>query len=603
MPFFKSAIMKKSAATGRSPHHIGFARKIRLKFRVFLPKPLVMLNWLVSRLKPIQDAPGHPLGSETDISAWLSELPQVNPQRVLLALEEWLQDPEHLSRQLDTAQMARAVGRLDEYAQPAVAQCWLEVFKEARSEQRGALPTRPLENYYSHCHASSLFVFRRLVADPHLNQEKRLLAKFAARAMRAWVSLKKLAHMNYRAIPENWWGEAHELNRQAHELAISHIEQSLYRDDGLHTSLWKQYMAGLLLDTLPMSNMTANEIEAAERLTFWIEPRCQYLETQTGLSLFSIEPNGASGPQRCRNDETPTSHQPLCFFGPAAGYQQLVQLSKTFRSAGALPAWLESTGLTLDELGELLQTMIVHWSPNPPKRGQPRHASSGRINVVHGLGMVRRMIAASEFARSGRTLDYEGYLRTLRQRHHDDAVIEDVPPAPKTPMEVLQLLESAGDKQMMEQWEMLDESAHGMGVRCLTRRSWQTIGALIAYRQEHDLNWHIAIVRRLGSSHGHPNAGLATFHGTPLCSQVRVGKEPEAEGLQLQEARETSGLGWRDAIVISEEAHLVLAPSGTFKTDQRIDISIGGRFRSAIMRSMEAKGNDYELIHYMMPSA
>lgn len=559
-----------------------------------------MLNWLVSRLKPVEDAPGHPLGSEADISAWLAELPAVNPQRVLVAIDEWLQDPDHLARQLDAAQMARAISRLDEFAQAAVAQCWQEVFKEARSEQRGALPTRALENYYAHCYDSCLYVFQRLLELPEANQEKRQQAKFATRAMHAWTSLKKLAHMTYRAPAEHWWRSAHELVGRGRELAILHIEQPLYGADGAHTSLWKRYMAGLLLDTLPLTNLTANAIEAAERLAVWVEPRCQYLEMQTGLSLFMIDPEGACGPERCQESEgQPAGWR---YIGPGTGYQQLVQLSQTLRAAGALPAWLETLGLSAEEVGDLLQTMIAHWSPNPPKRGQPRHCSSGRILVVHGLALVRRMIAASDFARSGRSLDYEGYLRTLRLHHRgDDAVIEDVPEAPKTPMEILRLLESAGDRQMMEQWEILDESLRGMGVRCPSRRSWQTIGALIALRREDDLNWQIALIRRLGSSHGSPNAGLTLFHGTPLCSQVRVSEFFASDESWRSPPGETSGAGWRDAVVLSEEASLLLAPPGTFAVGQRVDVSIGGRFRPAVMHALQAKGNDYELIHFGRP--
>lgn len=554
-----------------------------------------MLNWLISRLKPIDDVPGHPLGSEADITSWLSELPVVNPKRALSAIDEWLQDPEHLAGQLDAAQMARAVDRLDEYAQPSVTQCWQEILKEARKEQRGTLPTRPLETYYEHCRVSCLHVFRRLVEDPVLGQEKRLQAKFAARAMHAWVSLKKLAHMSYRAPPDNWWGEAHELNRRARELAVSHIEQHLYRGQDVHTSLWKEYMAGLLLDTLPLSNMTANEIQAAERLSVWIEPRCQYLETQTSLSLFSIDPLGNRGPERCREG---SCAEGLRYIAPGPGYQQLMQLSKTLGGAdNNMPNWLQNTGLTALEIKELLQTMTVHWSPNPPKRGQLRQASSGRIHVVHGLSMVRRMVAASEFARSGRALDYEGFIKSMRSQQGDSIFVQDVPEAPKTPMEVLQLLESAGDRQMMDQWELLDESARGMGVRCFSRRPWHTIGALVACRREDDLNWHVAIVRRLGSSHGTANAGLATFNGTPLCSQVRPSETGGAATLKFQGESDTSGMNWRDAILLSNDAELFLAPPGTYKPDHCVDVSSGGRFRPVIMQSLQAKGNDYELIH------
>lgn len=553
-----------------------------------------MLSWLKTRLKPVGDVPGHPLGSEADISAWLAELP-ANPQRILQAVDEWLEDPEHLARQLDSEQMARAVGRLDEFVQPSVTQCWQEILKEARGEQRSALPTRPLESYYSHCHASCRYVLHRLEGNRDLGQEKKLLARFAARAMRSWVNLKKLAHMSYRAPTENWWGEAHDLNRKAHELAILYVEQHLYRDDPIHSSPWKEYMAGLLLDTLPLSNLAANQIEAAARLVVWIEPRCQYVDTQTTLSLFSIDPEGTQGPVRCRNEGGSAG---LRYLGPGAGYHQLVQLSKNLHGDESMPAWLETAGLTMTELKELLQTVLVHWSPNPPKRRQPRHSGSGKLLVVHGLSMVRRMIAASEFVRSGRSLDYEGFLRNIHLHHPDDPVLQDVPPPPKTPMEVLQLLESAGGRLMMDHWEIMDESERGLGIHCPVRRSWHSIGEVVGYRLEEGLEWHVAIIRRLGSSHGSLNAGLATFQCTPLCSQVRIGESKGTADVYQFHSKGAYVLNCRDAVLLPEEAKLMLAPPGSFKADHSIEISVGGRFRPVMMRSLQNKGKDYELIQY-----
>ncbi len=553
-----------------------------------------MFNWIASRLKPVDDAPSHPLGSDADISAWLAELPVVNPQRVLLAINEWLQDPGHLSQQLNAGQMARAVGRLDEYATTALAECWHEVLKSAAEERRSALPTPTLERYYGDSYVANLHVMQLLAADPEQNSDKRQIARFAARAMHAWVQCKKLARMTYRAPSEDWWATAHALNRRAWDLGASHLAQPLYRDNLNSSSVWAEYMVGLLLETLPLSNLTPNAIEAANRLAAWIAPRAQYADAQSGLSLYQIDPEGNRGPERC----SAGGGTNLRYLGPGAGYSQLLQLRATLVTSGKQPEWLESAGLSVEQTKELLHTMIVHWSPNPPARSQPRQSSGGKILVVNGLALVRRMIAASEFARSGRSLDYEGYVKSLRLRHKGHAVVEDIPPPPKTPMEVLRLLETAGDRQMMDKWEIIDESAKGMGVRCLSRRPWHTIGALIAYRREDDLDWRAGIVRRLGSSHGAPNAGLTIFDGTPYCSQVRITKNDEEENLWMQQTQETSGLGWRDAILLSFEDRLLLAPPGTFAVDNRIDISIRGRFRPARVVGLEGQGNDYELIRF-----
>ncbi len=556
-----------------------------------------MFTWITSRLKPGEKNPEHPLATEADIGAWLAEQPVFNAQRTLQALDEWLGDPEHLAAQLDPGQMARAIGRLDEFAQTALAQCWLELWQEAGKERQVALPTRPLETYYQHSFASNLLVVQRLALDPALGQDKKQLTRFALRAMHAWVQLKKLARMTYRPSAEHWWSQAHEIVRSARTLGILNLEQRLYPNSDAGSSVWYEYLAGLMLETLPLSNLSTNEIEVADRLVRWVVTRVHYTETATDFSLFAIDPEGNQGPFRIQPDK-PVPSQLRCL-SPGTGYQQISQLRATLVTRQEVPPWLESAGLLREQLQALLQTIVAHWSNPAPSRRQPRTAVSGKVQVVNGLALVRRMIAASEFARSGRSLDYEGYIKSMQHRHKGhDAIVKDIPPPPKTPMEVLQLLETAGDRQMMDQWEIIDASKDGMGVRCFARRHWHAIDAIVAWRRPDDLDWRVGIIRRLGSSHGVPNAGLTTFGGTPYCSQVRVSRAEDQGNLWTQQTQETSGKGWRDAVLLSFEERLLLAPPGTYGADLRIDVSIRGRFRPARVVALEAKGSDYELIRF-----
>jgi hypothetical protein len=37
----------------------------------------------------------------------------------------------------------------------------------------------------------------------------------------------------------------------------------------------------------------------------------------------------------------------------------------------------------------------------------------------------------------------------------------------------------------------------------------------VGYRLEHEIDWRVGIIRRLGRSHGKPNAGLTVFLGIP----------------------------------------------------------------------------------------
>lgn len=554
-----------------------------------------MLNWISSRLKSGDSTSTHPLASDDGISAWLADIPTIRPQIALQTLEEWLHDPEQIARDLSPTQMARAIGRLDEFAQPLLQQCWQEVREEARKERRGLLPLRPLESYYQHIFTTNLLLVQRLALDPAQGQDKKQLALFASRTMHAWVQQKKLARLGYRAPVEHWWSQAHEIVRSCRTLGILNHEVQRYRDEHQQSSVWLEYLASLLLETLPLSNLTANEIDAADRLTRWIATRTLFQDSRSGQTLFQIDPEGNRGPERIQL-EPPGG---MRFFGPGPGLAQLSQLRASFAGNAEMPPWLATVGLGREQLRTLLQTVIAHWSAEPPSRQQPRATGSGRIQVVNGLALVRRMVAASEFARSGRTLDYEGYIKSLQQRHKGhEAIVQDVPPPPRTPMEVLHLLETAGDRQMMDHWEIIDLSEHGMGARCFTRRPWHAIGALIAWRRPDDLDWRVAVVRRLGSSHGVPNAGLITFSAVPYCSQVRISQEAGGSNLWGGQTQETSGLGWRDAVMVSFEERLLLAPPDTYEENRLIEVSIRGRFRPARIVGLEAKGNDYELLRF-----
>jgi hypothetical protein len=555
-----------------------------------------MLKWISSRLSSTEES-SHPLGSDKAIAAYLADLPTVDPQRTLREINEWLEDPSRLIERMPLSRALRAVEALDEFAQDAVASCW-DGFLAGTQTGQANLIGSALRAFLTGSYASNLRIFELLAADPTQNHDKRLLARFAVRAMHAWVELKKLGRMTYQAADPSWWASAHALLKQAREHGALHLILPAYSHHQLQSGIWKEYQIGLLFETAPLTNLTANEIEATNRLVRWIEPHCRFVDSRSTLTSFCILTAGENMPTRCRED---IEYGPETrFFGVGQGQNQLIQLRANLSREGKLPEWLASTGCNREQMLQLLQLLIANWSSEPPSRQHPRLQAKGTIRVVNGLDMVRRMIAASEFAKSGRDLDYDSYLKEYRSRHRDHAVVADAappPPPPKTPMDVLCLLETAGDQLMMDMWEIIDMSRGGLGARFSVRRPWQRIGALMAYRQDDELDWHVAIVRRLGSSHGKPNAGLSVFPGTPLCSQIRLAtsREPNAWHQQI---KETSGLGWHNAILVSAETKMVLIPSGIFSVDRRVHLSVEGHWRPARLIKLHARGNDYDLAIY-----
>lgn len=551
-----------------------------------------MLNWIVSRIKSADS--DHPLGSEKGISAYLAQVPVLNPQSTLQDIGHWFATPEQLAEDLSPENMARAVERLDEFAQDAIRRCWSGYFTENLQDYLSDLALRPLENYYRHTFLAIRHTLARLTGPGRKEADRDQLTRLAIRAMHALVQGKKISHFAYRGPDAEWWRTCHELLFFARNLNILHTKQAIYPEDEQQTSVWREYLVGVLFEVAPLSNLSPPSMEALDCIVRWMEAHCLFIDTFTSQTPFRINLEATDGPQRCAPDqETGPAWR---YFGPGPGTSKLIHLRASIQSKREIPEWLQGTQCSAKTCIDLLHLLIQHWSLTPPSRQQERQRLDRPIVVVSGLATARRAIAASEFARSGRTLDYNGHVRILDlHRTEGGARPAEAPPPPKTPMETLEQLESTGIRPVLDEWEALDISASGLGARLPFRRPWQAIGALVAYRFADEIDWRVALIRRLGRSQGRPNAGLTIFDGLPYCAQIQLPKQGE-ECPWEEQIPETSGLGLLDAILVSRETRLLLAPPGTFAMDQRADLIVGGQRRPVRLAGLQEAGADYELI-------
>lgn len=548
-----------------------------------------MLNWLSSRLKHAQT--DHPLGSNKAIDRYLAEIPVANPQHTLAALDDWLEAPSRLFSELPSASAAHALIRLDDFAQHAVTLCWDSYFGDGGKRDYSAeIVLKRLETHYANLAAVCDLALAALAAgDGKRDPDPNLLARLGIRAMMALTARKKIGHFAYQWPDEDWWKAAHTLLFRARDAGVLHTRQAAYPAGEL-SSVWREYLIALFFEVAPLANLTPQQMDALDRIVRWAQPHFICIDAFSPHTPFRIRLDENSGPVRCAPGQ---SDDPAWrYFGPGAAHAHLVKL-RAMLSTGRAPDWLPMHCNRQENL-DLAQALLQHWSMSPPKRAQDRQHQAGHLLATPGFIIARRMIAASEFARSGRSLDYGGQIkyRTLMRG--------DRPPEPettetKTPLENLQLLETAGDRQMMDQWEVIDLSAQGLGARFAYRRSWQTIGALVAYRYTEEVDWHVGIVRRLGRSHGVPNVGLSIFPGVPRCAQLEA-LNREDEGVWQQQTRDTSGHGLIDAILVSQEARLLLLPKDIFSLERRVDLLLGGQRLALRLAGIQASGDDYDLV-------
>jgi hypothetical protein len=218
--------------------------------------------------------------------------------------------------------------------------------------------------------------------------------------------------------------------------------------------------------------------------------------------------------------------------------------------------------------------------------------------VTHGVGQVRRMVAASEFAKSGGQLNYQentpydyqlfarikfGSVAAQQQEHKGER--------PQTPMEILQKFELEGDRQMTERWALFDVSITGLGTTAHAHSGWARIGMLVGYRQLDSLDWQTGVIRRLNRSvQGRLSIGVQTIHGATWCARIRFGEETENANPWVAAGGDAAE---HDAILLrSADSASVLVEPGIFLGVTECKLAFDKRWHNVRLEHSVERGFD-----------
>lgn len=559
-----------------------------------------MLRKLVSRFR--DRASLHPLGSERALDETLAELRHAEPEWELLDLIQWLEVVPEAGEELDAAAAARAVQRLDEYAQTPLAAVWTAYFEPQGRLAGSDKAWNTLANYgraawgaYRHCFAQA----EAGGGDP------RAMALFAMRAMRAWVMLKKLGRLRYRAADASWWQQAHALLAAARGRGLTQMPLVAYPGEAEGT-LWREYLVGVYLELAPVDSLEPPLIELVDRLLRQLANCLVCRDRALADERWCLDVADASGPFR---------RDPARNYGPTVGVLgfdmlrggllRLIADLRREKSGSPMPVWAKTTFCSREQLQQLLLALVTQWSGKPPERRDARADADGELIATFGFPLLRRLVSCSALARSGRRIDYDSYL--ARQREHrfgyaerveaqlvaaDDAIPED-------PLQRLQKLELVGEKQMMEPWRLKDFSPGGLGVYLPALQARHVIGALVGFRFVDQVDWHAGLIRRLRRDpQGRMTAGIQWLPGPPLCAQVRLMKIVERG--PWEDVVEVSGHGLTDAVLLERRAHQILVPAGFYRPEEPIRIVVGDERIDARMADRLAAGEGFELVSYRL---
>lgn len=557
-----------------------------------------MLNKLAGLLQG--EKSNHPLGSTPNLDRTLGEIPLSDPSRVLLDVAMLIEEPSRYDTELSPAALRHAALYIDTFARVAYTDLLLAYLLPGTRWHASEVAWSALDRHnqllfeiYEYALASALR------GNEDLSRARMQLAQCATRAMQAWVERKKLHHFRYRPPDLEWWLAAHKLVGLASQHGVISLVQTTYPEDTQTRSTIHAYLAGLYLEIAPVSNLVPVQVEVLHR----------WLQQNAGLFEFAEAPNpGTTHFISLHNPGNPTRYTSNVVHSPAMRYcstqklrAPLLQLAHNLRTQN-IPEWLQPLMPQKAAIDKLMQTLMRHWTDQPPERSSPRQEDSAPMRVVHGFSMARRMIACSAFAKRGRSLNYRGTdmanlfneLRfgqsgqTSSLRAADEEIAID-------PMETLLKLETSGDKQMMDEWLKIDSSATGIGAVMPGLRSRNRIGELIGLRIEGSIDWRLGIIRRIGrDKQKRVNIGIETLPYPSVCAQVR----PSNVELTVWNDASESGNGYVDAILIEAEGDTLLLAPGLFVAELLATLLVDGKRRDIILTEKIDHSNDWERVRF-----
>lgn len=312
------------------------------------------------------------------------------------------------------------------------------------------------------------------------------------------------------------------------------------------TSIAQEFAVALLWDTAPLDSLTFEQIQYLERFITTFGARI-VLKTAPGATApFAVLADG-----RVAAPGQADASAAQLFVGPGTLAGQMAGIAK-LPDSDAMPAWAGTPlrHTDMQTLKALAMRMSVAWERKRIQRGSERQARRDNVRVAGGFDNIRRAVAYAAYVRAGGQLEaYDTRARVISERIREIMVGLEEEKKPRTPVEILAAMEAIGDSHAIESWVACDSSIRGYNLIVPGYRGWLAVGSLFALRESDQIDWHVAIVRRLHGAANARRAGIEILHGKPV--PVGVGDEGRTVNVGLAELR--------DAILITgaAETHLI----------------------------------------------
>lgn len=399
----------------------------------------------------------------------------------------------------------------------------------------------------------------------------KLLRAYCERFARAYAQLNRRLPAGHADAPTavlraaHLYGRAWRLARMAYDDPGPLRQESLahFRDAQRHglatqrkpayvgmaeTSAAQELATALLWDTAPFDTLSLEQLEYLERFVLAFANRIVLKSAPGATAPFAVLPDGrVAAPGQADLDAA------ILFVGPGLLAGQLAGVAKLPDDA-EFPAWAGTPlpHTDLRTLKSLAQRMAAAWERKRVQRVSERRARGDSVRVTGGFHNIRRAVAYAAYVRAGGQLDtYDTHGIVISERVRQVMVGLENEKRDLSPVEVLAAMEGAGDSNAVESWTASDSSAQGYSLAVPGYRAWLAVGGLLAVREGDQIDWHVAIVRRLFGGGNARRVGVETLRGRP--APVGIGDEGRTENVGLAELR--------DAILLTGETeHWLITP-------------------------------------------
>jgi hypothetical protein len=488
--------------------------------------------------------PDHPLADPKEAKRVLDALPANDPAKALDELMHWMESVVAVEGFKPEARI-QLLMQIDEAAQPRVRKLAKDYFGEAR-------PSRFQENRlwtalhgwwkqagYSYARSVDLFVQNQKGADA----AKGLLPLLLIRTLRSFAQHIKWMHMRYGPVDPASWGVFNSVYAYSEAKQLAQSKAVVYPGVAGESTPQLEFLKGAMFSASSPDGLMPIEVELSERFIAEFATRFVLGNAPAPDFVFAVDLAQPRSPARMIRP--PQAGSGLRCFGAGSALAEINALSEQLLTGGKLPPNINLGGTyDTDDVREVLDHLLMYWSPQPPERRTQRHPVKSRLSVTHGYDAVVGALGGND------SLNF--------------------------------------DMQGSESWIVENVSAGGFGaVVPQLKGDWLRVGVLLALQPQGGSNWVLGMVRRVNKlGPAQARVGIETLSKTPELSQFAVsGVNGVSEnGVLLKNA---------DAA----EARIVLRP-GVFAPAQNLEIARGERHHVYIPQGVAERGEDYEIARF-----